>query len=124
MSDGNEKVGSHRNYYSAKEVHLPFLKFPGVIPVLGPEMKSTGESMGIDADPYLAYYRAQLGANVKLPLTGTATLIGTGLETLAQRLETLGYTVTLLETSSPDTALPRAAPNTAPMLIHATNNQT
>ena len=94
------------NYYSAKEVHLPFLKFPGVIPVLGPEMKSTGESMGIDADPYLAYYRAQLGANVKLPLTGTATLVGAGLELVAQRLETLGYTVTLLETSSSDTALP------------------
>ena len=99
------------SYYSAKEVHLPFLKFPGVIPVLGPEMKSTGESMGIDADPYLAYYRAQLGANVKLPLsdaakTVTATLIGADLETLAQRLETLSYTVTLLETSSPDTALP------------------
>ena len=94
------------SYYSAKEVHLPFLKFPGVIPVLGPEMKSTGESMGIDADPYLAYYRAQLGANVKLPLTGTATLIGAGLENIAQRLETLEYTVTLLETSSPDTALP------------------
>ena len=99
------------SYYSAKEVHLPFLKFPGVIPVLGPEMKSTGESMGIDTDPYLAYYRAQLGANVKLPLsnvakTVTATLVGAGLEDIAERLETLGYTVTLLETSSSDTALP------------------
>ena len=60
---------------------------------------------------YLAYYRAQLGANVKLPLsnvakTVTATLVGAGLEDIVGRLETLGYTVTLLETSSADTALP------------------
>lgn len=48
-------------FYSVKEVLIPWLKFPGVIPVLGPEMRSTGESMGIDTDPYLAYYRAELG---------------------------------------------------------------
>jgi carbamoyl-phosphate synthase large subunit len=48
-------------------VVLPFLKFAGVLPVLGPEMRSTGESMGIDADPYLAYYKALAGANVHLP---------------------------------------------------------
>ncbi|WP_288433008.1 carbamoyl-phosphate synthase large subunit, partial [uncultured Deinococcus sp.] len=62
--------------YSVKEVHLPFLKFKGVLPVLGPEMKSTGESMGIDADPYLAFYRAELGAKSNLPLSGTALLLG------------------------------------------------
>src|SRR5690606_40186060 len=48
--------------YSVKEAVLPFLKFRNVLPVLGPEMRSTGESMGIDADPDLAYYRAALGA--------------------------------------------------------------
>ncbi|WP_027482772.1 carbamoyl-phosphate synthase large subunit [Deinococcus pimensis] len=80
--------------YSVKEVHLPFLKFRGVIPVLGPEMKSTGESMGIDADPDLAFFRAQLGAKSNLPLTGTALLLGDGLDDVAATLEEAGLTVT------------------------------
>ncbi|MFC4640483.1 carbamoyl-phosphate synthase large subunit [Deinococcus hohokamensis] len=79
--------------YSVKEVHLPFLKFAGVSPVLGPEMKSTGESMGIDADPYLAFYRAQLGAKNYLPLEGTALLIGDGLDEVARTLEGAGLNV-------------------------------
>jgi len=81
------------SYYSVKEVHLPFLKFKGVIPVLGPEMKSTGESMGIDADPYLAYYRAQLGAKQYLPLEGDVLLLGEGLEEVKALLEAEGFTV-------------------------------
>jgi carbamoyl-phosphate synthase large subunit len=81
------------NFYSVKEVHLPFIKFGGVIPLLGPEMKSTGESMGIDQDPYLAYYRAQLGANVQLPQGGSALLVGTGLEAVAQALAACGFSV-------------------------------
>ncbi|MCL6569092.1 MAG: carbamoyl-phosphate synthase large subunit, partial [Meiothermus silvanus] len=64
------------NFYSVKEVLIPWLKFPGVIPQLGPEMRSTGESMGIDTDPYLAYYRAQIGVNQKLPLFGKVRIIG------------------------------------------------
>jgi carbamoyl-phosphate synthase large subunit len=79
--------------YSVKEVHLPFLKFKGVLPVLGPEMKSTGESMGIDADPYLAYYRAELGAKSNLPLSGTALLLGEGLDDVAATLEGAGLSV-------------------------------
>lgn len=63
-------------FYSVKEVLIPWLKFPGVIPVLGPEMRSTGESMGIDTDPYLAYYRAELGVGQRLPLYGKVRLIG------------------------------------------------
>jgi len=63
-------------FYSVKEVLVPWLKFPGVIPVLGPEMRSTGESMGIDADPYLAYYRAEIGVNQKLPLWGKVRILG------------------------------------------------
>ncbi|MCL6528177.1 MAG: carbamoyl-phosphate synthase large subunit [Thermaceae bacterium] len=62
-------------FYSVKEVLIPWLKFPGVIPVLGPEMRSTGESMGIDADPYLAYYRAELGVGQRLPLAGKVRFI-------------------------------------------------
>ncbi|MFD2609349.1 carbamoyl-phosphate synthase large subunit [Deinococcus taklimakanensis] len=79
--------------YSVKEVHLPFLKFKDVSPVLGPEMKSTGESMGIDADPYLAFYRAQLGAKNYLPLEGTALLIGDGLDDVAGMLSEAGLKV-------------------------------
>ncbi|MGX9686251.1 carbamoyl-phosphate synthase large subunit [Deinococcus wulumuqiensis] len=79
--------------YSVKEVHLPFLKFKDVLPVLGPEMKSTGESMGIDADPYLAFYRAQLGAKNYLPLEGTALLLGDGLDEVAATLEGAGLKV-------------------------------
>ncbi|OLV19378.1 carbamoyl-phosphate synthase large subunit [Deinococcus marmoris] len=79
--------------YSVKEVHLPFLKFAGVLPILGPEMKSTGESMGIDADPYLAFYRAQLGAKNNLPLSGVALLLGDGLDDVAATLEGAGLSV-------------------------------
>ena len=81
-------------FYSAKEVVLPFLKFRGVLPVLGPEMRSTGESMGIDRDPYLAFYKALLGANVTLPTTGTVLLLGEGLESLRDELNGLNFRVT------------------------------
>ncbi|MBZ9713390.1 carbamoyl-phosphate synthase large subunit [Deinococcus multiflagellatus] len=79
--------------YSVKEVHLPFLKFKGVLPVLGPEMKSTGESMGIDADPYRAFYRAQIGAKNYLPTEGTALVLGEGLDEVAQTLTEAGLNV-------------------------------
>ncbi|MDO3379963.1 carbamoyl-phosphate synthase large subunit [Geoalkalibacter halelectricus] len=58
-------------HVSVKESVFPFVKFPGVDTLLGPEMKSTGEVMGIDADFAHAFAKAQLGANVKLPLKGT-----------------------------------------------------
>ncbi|HKI57935.1 MAG TPA: carbamoyl-phosphate synthase large subunit [Trueperaceae bacterium] len=79
--------------YSVKEVVLPFLKFRDVLPVLGPEMRSTGESMGISHDPALAYYKAELGAGVALPAGGLVRLIGNGLEGLEERLCGLGFTV-------------------------------
>jgi carbamoyl-phosphate synthase large subunit len=72
---------------------LPFLKFKNVLPVLGPEMRSTGESMGIDPDPYLAYAKALLGANVKLPQTGTALVLGEGLADVKAELGALGFSV-------------------------------
>lgn len=61
-------------YYSVKEAVLPFVKFPGVDIILGPEMKSTGEVMGIDQNPNAAYAKALLAANVKLPLKGMVFL--------------------------------------------------
>ncbi|AKG90941.1 carbamoyl-phosphate synthase, large subunit [Geoglobus ahangari] len=58
-------------HVAVKEVVFPFIKLPGVDPVLGPEMKSTGEVMGIDYDFGIAYYKAQLAAGMRLPLEGT-----------------------------------------------------
>lgn len=79
--------------HSVKEVHLPFLKFKDVMPILGPEMKSTGESMGIDVDPYVAYFRAQLGAKNNLPLSGMACVRGDNLEEVREGLAALGFTL-------------------------------
>ncbi|NIA11073.1 MAG: carbamoyl-phosphate synthase large subunit [Nitrospiraceae bacterium] len=59
------------NYYCVKESVFPFNRFPKVDPVLGPEMKSTGEVMGIDKDLGMAFYKAQLAAGLRLPLKGT-----------------------------------------------------
>jgi len=57
-------------YFSVKEAVFPFIKFPGVDPVLGPEMKSTGEVMGVGANFGEAYAKAQRAASVKLPQAG------------------------------------------------------
>jgi carbamoyl-phosphate synthase large subunit len=57
-------------HYSIKESVFPFNKFPGVDIILGPEMRSTGEVMGIDDEFAVAFYKAQLAANAKLPFTG------------------------------------------------------
>jgi len=79
--------------YSVKEVVLPFLKFRNILPVLGPEMRSTGESMGISHDPALAYFKAELAAGVALPTSGRVRLIGDGLDALDRRLCALGFEV-------------------------------
>jgi len=57
-------------HYSVKEAVFPFIKFPGVDITLGPEMRSTGEVMGIDADLGLAYAKAQMSAQPALPVEG------------------------------------------------------
>ena len=57
-------------HISVKEAVFPFVKFPGVDTLLGPEMKSTGEVMGIGATFAEAFAKSQLGANVKMPLSG------------------------------------------------------
>ncbi|NJN01496.1 MAG: carbamoyl-phosphate synthase large subunit [Leptolyngbyaceae cyanobacterium RM1_1_2] len=58
-------------HISVKEAVLPFEKFPGTDMILGPEMRSTGEVMGIDVDFGRAFAKAELAANQRLPLTGT-----------------------------------------------------
>ena len=64
----NELIPEH---ISVKEAVLPFEKFAGTDTILGPEMRSTGEVMGIDVDFGKAFAKAELGANQRLPLQGT-----------------------------------------------------
>ncbi len=59
---------------AVKEAVLPFNRFPGVDPILGPEMKSTGEVMGLDLCFELAYWKSQIAAGQKLPLKGNVFL--------------------------------------------------
>ena len=59
------------NHYSVKEAVLPFNRFPGVDILLGPEMRSTGEVMGIDETFPRAFLKSQIAANTHLPLKGT-----------------------------------------------------
>ena len=62
------------NYFSVKEAVFPFIKFPGSDPILGPEMKSTGEVMGVGRTFGEAYAKAQLASGVILPRQGAALL--------------------------------------------------
>ena len=59
------------DHIAVKEAVFPFARFPGVDPVLGPEMRSTGEVMGIDRNYAVAFAKSQLGGGSKLPLSGT-----------------------------------------------------
>jgi carbamoyl-phosphate synthase large subunit len=61
-------------YYSVKEAVFPFIKFPGVDTILGPEMKSTGEVMGVGQSFAEAFVKSQLAAGVRLPKGGKAFL--------------------------------------------------
>ena len=62
------------SYVAVKEAVFPFSKFPEVDPILGPEMKATGEVMGIDTNFGLAFYKAQEAAGMKLPTQGTVLI--------------------------------------------------
>ncbi|MCE9579296.1 MAG: carbamoyl-phosphate synthase large subunit [Deltaproteobacteria bacterium] len=83
-------------HVSVKEVVFPFMKFDQVDTLLGPEMRSTGEVMGIDTDFARAFAKSQLAAGVRLPVTGTAFLSvrdgdKVGAAEIAQRLHALGF---------------------------------
>lgn len=83
-------------YTSVKESVFPFNRFMGVDIVLGPEMRSTGEVMGIDADFALAFAKAQLAAGSKLPMTGKIfiSMSASHKERMiepARRLKSMGY---------------------------------
>ena len=62
---------AHLEHVGVKEAVFPFARFPGVDTVLGPEMKSTGEVMGIDRDFAIAFAKSQIGGGSRLPRAGT-----------------------------------------------------
>ena len=71
---GLTKPAGDTPWCAVKEAVLPFNRFPGVDPILGPEMKSTGEVMGIDRNFELAYWKSQIAAGQKLPNQGQVFL--------------------------------------------------
>ncbi|MDD4101295.1 MAG: carbamoyl-phosphate synthase large subunit [Kiritimatiellae bacterium] len=85
-------------HYAFKEAVLPFNRFPGCDAMLTPEMHSTGEVMGIDADPGMAYVKSQLAAGNPLPLAGSIFISVAdhdkpGAVEMAKELTALGYTL-------------------------------
>ncbi|MBI1384778.1 MAG: carbamoyl-phosphate synthase large subunit [Rhizobiales bacterium] len=64
-------VDRNLRHVAVKEAVFPFARFPGVDPILGPEMRSTGEVMGIDRDYAIAFAKSQLGSGTTLPASGT-----------------------------------------------------
>lgn len=87
------------NYVSVKEAVFPFDRFPGVDTILGPEMKSTGEVMGIDSDFGMAYAKAQLAAGQILPTEGIVFISvrdrdKPGVVEVARKFQDLGFKLT------------------------------
>ena len=85
-------------HVAVKEAVFPFARFPGVDTILGPEMKSTGEVMGLDHSFERAFAKAQLGAGVVLPEAGTVFLSvrdgdKSGVPALARRLTEMGFRI-------------------------------
>lgn len=86
------------DHVAVKEAVFPFAKLPGVDVVLGPEMKSTGEVMGMNHDFGIAYYKAELAAETKLPASGNVFISVRDEEKLrivpvAKRLSELGFKI-------------------------------
>ncbi len=86
-------------FYSVKEAVFPFIKFPGVDTILGPEMKSTGEVMGVGKTFAEAFVKSQLGASTNLPKGGKAFISVRKEEhekvvEIAQALDKLGFSLT------------------------------
>src|SRR5262249_36747313 len=85
-------------HIAVKEAVFPFIKFPGVDAVLGPEMKSTGEVMGIDRDFRKAYVKSQIAAGAPLPTSGKVFLSVKNrdkrtLLPIAKRLSEMGFSL-------------------------------
>ena len=94
-----------KNYYGVKEAVFPFNMFPEVDPVLGPEMRATGEVLGIADSFELAYFKSQKAANAPLPLEGAALISVNRREReyllpIVQKLHELGFKLYATEGTS------------------------
>jgi len=92
------RAGPAPPYYSVKEAVFPFIKFPGVDTILGPEMKSTGEVMGVGETFAEAFVKSQLAAGVKLPSAGKVFISVRGSDKpkvvdIARALHELGFSL-------------------------------
>jgi carbamoyl-phosphate synthase large subunit len=106
------------SYYSVKEAVFPFIKFPGVDTILGPEMKSTGEVMGVGHTFAEAFVKSQLAAGVKLPTAGKIFISVRQSDKpraveIARKLAELGFT--LYATRGTATELARAGLEVIPV---------
>ncbi len=91
-------IKPHAQHIAVKEAVFPFTRFPGVDALLGPEMRSTGEVMGIDSDFARAFAKAQIGAGQTLPESGTAFISvrdadKPAIVSLAKALAGIGFTI-------------------------------
>ena len=98
LSDFNVSMGMTLKHIAVKEAVFPFIKFKGVDTILGPEMKSTGEVMGIDTDFGRAYAKSQMAADSSLPLKGTVFISvrdrdKTPLIPIAKKLSQMGFKI-------------------------------
>jgi carbamoyl-phosphate synthase large subunit len=98
LSSFNLKDVSKQNHVAVKEAVFPFQRFPGVDIILGPEMKSTGEVMGLDTDFSRAFAKSQLGASMHVPNKGCVFMSVKDKDKkvsaeLALRLSALGFTL-------------------------------
>jgi carbamoyl-phosphate synthase large subunit len=90
-------------HFGVKEAVFPFPMFPEVDPVLGPEMRSTGEVLGLASSPGLAFYKAQEAAKSTLPLEGCVLLTvcsrdrGSALAKVAAQFADLGFSIMATE---------------------------
>jgi carbamoyl-phosphate synthase large subunit len=97
-TDFNLDDDSIAQHVAVKEAVFPFARFPNVDTILGPEMKSTGEVMGLDLSFERAFAKSQLGAGIVLPMSGTVFLSvkdadKKGLPTLARLLTQMGFSI-------------------------------
>lgn len=94
---GIEDVKKNK-FYTVKESVFPFIKFPNTDPILGPEMKSTGEVMGIDTTFGKAFYKSQLAAGNVLPKKGKVFIsvkdsVKDNIVTVAEKLSNIGFEI-------------------------------
>ena len=105
LSEMSDKLVRASGYSAVKEAVLPFNMFPEVDPILGPEMRATGEVMGIAENFGLAFYKAEAAAGCKLPTSGTVLITVRRhdrkyLLPIASKLHELGFKILATEGTS------------------------